>query len=310
VRSGTHSRPDVVHVVTEGPLGWSALQTAVRLDIPVVSDFRTNFHTYSHHYGVGWLRKPILAYLRKFHNRTLCTMVPTEGTRASLAGLGFRNVRVVARGVDTRLFCPARRSEALRRQWGAGPDDPVVLHAGRLAAEKNPALLVSAFEAIRRSCPNARLVVVGDGPARPWLEERCPDVRFTGLRVGVDLATHFASADIFLFPSLSETFGNVTLEAMASGLAVVAFDYGAAGRHIRHAGNGLLAPREAPETFLRLAAELVPELVRARALGEQAALTAGELDWESVVREVEAVLRTAAVSAAEAPERAGAAPAT
>ncbi len=112
-------RPDLVHIVTEGPLGWSALNAALKLKIPVCSDFRTNFHAYSLHYGVGWLKKPIVSYLRKFHNRTLLTMVPTEHMRAELAASGFRNLRVVARGVDTQLFNPARRSEALRRQWGA-----------------------------------------------------------------------------------------------------------------------------------------------------------------------------------------------
>src|SRR5215471_14282867 len=112
-------RPDVVHVVTEGPLGWSALRAAAKLKLPVVSDFRTNFHTYSEHYGVGWLKKPILAYLRKFHNRTLCTLVPTEPLRSDLAAAGFRRLRVLARGVDARLFDPARRDEALRESWGA-----------------------------------------------------------------------------------------------------------------------------------------------------------------------------------------------
>src|SRR5262245_41152777 len=121
----TRQRPDVVHLVTEGPLGWSAQRAAQKLRIPAVSDFRTNFHAYSRHYGIGWLGKPILASLRKFHTRTLCTMVPTEVLRAELATLGFRGLRVVARGVDTALFNPARRSEALRASWGALPGDPV-----------------------------------------------------------------------------------------------------------------------------------------------------------------------------------------
>ncbi len=163
-------RPDVVHVVTEGPLGWSALQAAKAMGIPVVSDFRTNFHAYSRHYGIGWLKKPILGYLRKFHNRTLFTLVPTEAMRSTLADAGFRNVEVIARGVDTQLFEPARRSQALRAAWGAAADTPVLLHVGRLAPEKNLTALVAAFEAIRRDAPGARFVVVGDGPARAWLE--------------------------------------------------------------------------------------------------------------------------------------------
>src|SRR6202008_1215046 len=119
-RLWTLRRPDLVHIVTEGPLGWSALQAAEKLKLPAVSDFRTNFHAYSAHYGVGWLKTPIIAYLRKFHNRTLFTLVPTEGVRNELAGLGFRGLRVIARGVDTRLFDPARRDEQLRASWGGG----------------------------------------------------------------------------------------------------------------------------------------------------------------------------------------------
>jgi len=121
VRLWTTRRPDLVHIATEGPLGWSALQAAKRLRLPLASDFRTNFHAYSKHYGVGWLHKPIMMYLRKFHNATRCTMVPTEALRRSLVEYGFRDVHVVARGVDTRLFDPAKRSDALRATWGWAP---------------------------------------------------------------------------------------------------------------------------------------------------------------------------------------------
>src|SRR5262245_31750976 len=143
-------RPDIVHVVTQGPLGWSALRAAAKLKLPVVSDFRTNFHAYSSHYGVGWLKKPILSYLRRFHNRTLSTIVPTAAMRSELTSLGFQRVRVIARGIDTRLFDPARRDERLRASWGARPGDPVLLYVGRLAAEKNLPLVVAAYEAARR----------------------------------------------------------------------------------------------------------------------------------------------------------------
>ena len=149
-------RPDVVHVLTEGPLGWSALRAARKLQLPVVSDFRTNFHSYSSHYGVGWLGKPILAYLRKFHNKTLWTLVPTESLRRELEQLGFLNLRVIARGVDTKLFNPARRSPLLRADWGAGPDDPVLLHVGRIAAEKNMDALQTAYAAAREKSPRTR----------------------------------------------------------------------------------------------------------------------------------------------------------
>jgi len=292
-RLWTYRRPDVVHIVTEGPLGWSALRAADKLRIPAVSDFRTNFHAYSRHYGIAWLGKPILAYLRKFHNRTLCTMVPTEALRADLAALGFRGLRVVSRGVDGALFNPSRRSEALRASWGAAPTDPVLLHVGRIAPEKNLDALLGAYAAARRLAPRARLVLVGDGPARRELQARCPEAILAGMRRGEDLAAHYASADIFLFPSLTETYGNVTTEAMASGLAVIAFDYAAAAALIRHGENGLLARFGDAEAFCALAAGLVSDPATTTALGAQARGAAAAHDWTRVVRQLESVLEIA-----------------
>jgi len=294
VRKWRRTRPDVVHVLTEGPLGWSAVSAARKLKLPVVSDFRTNFHSYSQHYGFGWLSRPILSYLRKFHNRTLWTLVPTEALRAELGALGFRNLRVIARGVDTALFDPARRNQTLRAAWNVGPDDPVLLHVGRIAAEKNLQALIAAYAAARLQAPRSRLVLVGDGPARAELEAQCPDAIFVGTRRGEDLAAHYASAEVFLFPSLTETYGNVTLEALASGLAVVAFDYAAAAQTIRHCDNGLLAPVGDTDAFAALAASTVSDVAHARRLGNRARETALKLGWDPVVRQLETLLEIAA----------------
>ena len=280
-------RPDLVHIATEGPLGWSALQAALRLKLPVSSDFRTNFHAYSKHYGIGWLHKPIMAYLRKFHNLAQCTMVPTEELRRSLAEYGFRNLSVVARGVDTKLFAPHRRSEGLRQQWGADSETPVVVHVGRLAPEKNLALLLAAFEAMRALNRAAKLVLVGDGPARKWVQARCPDAIFAGMRAGEDLATHYASGDLFFFPSLTETYGNVTAEAMASGLAVLAFDYAAAAQLIRSNDNGMVVPVDDPEQFVECARALANELPRMRSMGARARETTSALGWDSILEQIE-----------------------
>ncbi|HVY07961.1 MAG TPA: glycosyltransferase family 1 protein [Burkholderiales bacterium] len=294
VRLWNRTRPDVVHVLTEGPLGWSAVAAARKLKLPVISDFRTNFHSYSRHYGVGWLSKPILAYLRKFHNRTLWTLVPTEALRAELAALGFRNLRVVSRGVDTALFDPGRRSAGLRASWGVDKDDPVLLHVGRIAPEKNLGVLADAYAAARARSPRCRLVMVGDGPARGEFTSRCPDAIFAGTKRGEDLAVHYASADVFLFPSLTETYGNVTLEALASGLAVVAFDYAAAAEAIRHDDNGLLAPLGDSTAFVGLAASIVADVPRARRMGNLARENSLELGWDFVVRQLETLLEVAA----------------
>lgn len=282
-------RPDIVHIATEGPLGWSALQAALHLHLPVCSDFRTNFHAYCQHYGMGWLQKPVVAYLRKFHNRTHCTLVPTDALRQELGLMGFRNLQVLARGVDTALFTPGRRSAALRATWGAQPDTPVLLGVGRLAAEKNLDTLINAYQRARAVCPQVRLVLVGDGPARESVRQRCPDAIFAGFQTGTALAEHYASADIFLFPSVTETFGNVTPEAMASGLAVVAFDYAAAAQFIRDEDSGSLVPLHEPESFAPRAQRLVLDLPEARRMGERARAAVAHVGWEQIVRQVEAV---------------------
>jgi glycosyltransferase involved in cell wall biosynthesis len=281
-------RPDLVHIATEGPLGWSALKAALQLKLPLVSDFRTNFHAYSRHYGIGWLQRPIVSYLRGFHNRTAVTMVPTEGLRAELTGLGFERLAVVMRGVDTQAFDPALRSAALRATWSAGAHTPVMLFVGRLAPEKNLGLLVESFAALRALRPDARLVVVGDGPSRAVLRAAVPDAVFAGTRRGTDLAAHYASADAFVFPSMTETFGNVTPEAMASGLAVVAFDHAAAGQLLRHGENGLLAPLGDGAAFVRCVQRLAREPALAAACGAAARVSMHALAWERVVAQVEA----------------------
>ena len=293
VRAWTARRPDLVHIVTEGPLGWSALRAAEQLRLPVVTDFRTNFHAYCQHYGMAWLYDPITAYLRQFHNRAACTMVPTEGLRQELEAIGFQRLRVVSRGVDTQLFDPRRRDLDLRRQWVAGPADTVVMCVGRLAPEKNLGTLLTAFQALRRIEPGARLVLVGDGPQRAALQRRCPEAVFAGVRRGVELAAHYASADVFLFPSTTETFGNVVPEAMASGLAVVAFDHAAAAQMIRHGENGLLASLGDTDGFIAAAQRLATVSERARSMGMQARHTACQLSWGRVVQAVEAEYQTA-----------------
>lgn len=281
-------RPDIVHIATEGPLGWSALAAAEKLRLPVVSGFHTNFDRYSRHYGIGWLKKPIHAYLRKFHNRTRLTLVPTRALREELMLAGFRNIEVLARGVDPVLFDPARRSVELRRQWGIDGDTLAVIHVGRIAPEKNLDLLVKAFRAIETRHPGARLILVGDGPALAALRSAHPDFVYRGARVGEDLATHYASADIFLFTSVTETFGNTLTEAMASGLACVAYDYAAAAETMRHGQNGLKAPMQDEPAFIDLASWLAAHPEARDAMRAAARDTALGLSWEAVHDRLEA----------------------
>ena len=184
---------------------------ARRLGIPAVSGFHTNFQQYSEHYGFGPLTRLVTGYLRWFHNRTQMTLVPSGSQRMELQRRGFERLNLLSRGVDSQLFHPSRRDPELRRRWGLGEQDIAVLHVGRLAAEKNLGLLGGTFRAFCAAHPQLklRLVLVGDGPERKHLERDLPEALFCGVQRGETLAAHYASGDLFLFPSLSETFGNV-----------------------------------------------------------------------------------------------------
>lgn len=232
------ARPDAIYVATEGPLGVSALAAARIARIPVATGFHTRFDRYLRDYRAGWLARPFRAWMRAFHARAHATLVPTQALADELRADGFRRVVRLARAVDTARFHPGHRDEALRAGWGVAGDAPVLLHMGRMAPEKNLALAACAFEAALAARPDARVVWVGDGPARAALESSHPHHVFCGVRHGADLARHVASADVFVFPSRSETFGNVTLEALASGVATVAFDTGAAHEVLRDGVHG------------------------------------------------------------------------
>jgi glycosyltransferase involved in cell wall biosynthesis len=286
--------PDVAYIATEGPLGRSALRAATRLGVPALTGFHTQFHQYCRHYGLGMLERLIAASLRRFHNRAALTLVPTRELAGRLERAGYRNTRVFSRGVDTHLFSPARRDPALRARWGAGEHDLVVLYVGRLAAEKNLGLAVRAYDAIAQGGCAGRFVLVGHGPATEPLRAARPDFVFTGPQRGLDLARSFASADLFLFPSMTETFGNVVAEAMASGLPVVAYDYAAAHEHLRHGESGLLVPFGREEEFVMTGLRAAGAREDLRAMGARARETAEGLGWDRVIAELEGLLRTAA----------------
>ncbi len=290
LRLWREQRPDVVHIATEGPLGWSALSAARKLDIPVSTDFHTNFHNYTQHYGIGLLQKPIAAYLRHFHNKAACTLVPTGSLRQQLKLDGYENVHVVSRGVDAELFHPSKRDTELRASWAATDDTPVVMLVSRLAPEKNLHVVIEAFEQMSAVRPLARLVMVGDGPARAELQRQHPFVIFAGMQTGEALARHYASGDIFLYPSLTETYGNVTVEAMASGLATVAYDYAAARQHIQHEVNGLLAPFGDTEAFVAQARGLIGDMDRVQRLRLAARESVESLTWDHIMGQMEDIL--------------------
>ncbi len=280
-------RPDSIYVATQGPLGVAAVTAAKRLGIPVSSGFHTNFHSYSRYYGLGALERILCAYGRWFHNRTAITLVPTRQTQAVTRKMGITNTGLWSRGVDCQRFAPHKRDPSLRQSWGLTDNDRAVLYVGRLASEKNLRMAAACFERIRGLHPHARFILVGDGPLRQPLEERHPDYVFCGTQRGESLARHYASGDLFLFPSKTDTFGNVVLEAMASGLGVVAFDDAAAAEHIRHDDNGLKAALCEDEAFINNALRLADQPSLLNRLRAQARLDALDLSWNSQIEQFE-----------------------
>ena len=262
LRHWSAQRPDSIYIATEGPIGHSALSAARSLGIPACTGFHTRFDDFIGHYGFSWLAPLVFAAMRRFHNRAAATIVPTLELAEFLSARRFANVRVVRRAVDIDLFDPSRHDPVLRREWGAREDSLAVIHVGRIAAEKNLELAIDAFRRIQRNHAGARFIIVGDGPEQARMARANPDFHFAGMRRGHDLARHYASGDLFLFPSLTETFGNVTLEAMASGLPVVAFDYGAAREHIPDADCGVRVTFADAAAFVDQAVTLADDPVR------------------------------------------------
>jgi len=284
-------RPDAVYVATESPLGKSAVKAAKILGIPVATGFHTNFHEYMERYSLGGFQSMAMAYLKRFHGRADCTLAPSPELVEKLRNAGFENVHLLGRGVDTELFNPSKRCEALRASWGISSDTPVAIVVGRVAAEKNLELAIKCFAEMRAVIPEMHCVMVGDGPLREKLTAKFPWVHFAGVQTGEELARHYASADTLLFPSETETFGNVVLEAMASGLATVAYDYAAAARFVVHGETGLKADKGDADGFIAQAKAALhirdghPMRLAARDL----ALTQG---WDAVVRQFETHLLT------------------
>lgn len=280
-------RPDVVHIATAGPLGWSALQTARTLDIPASTEYHPPRHE-------SWLERPLDCWLRHFHNAAACTFVPTSALRTQLSRRGYRNLAVMGCGVDSQRYNPARRSRALRRRWALRDDDLAVLHVGRFVAESGLKLAARAFEAIRRTQPTARMVWIGDGPLRAKYQQAHPDHVFLGARSGEVLAACYASADICLYPRLGERFGNIPLEAMASGLALVAFDCGAAGEHALDGMDACLVPYGDELCFIQRAVDLARFPALRHRLRHAARSAVRSLHWSAVLGEFEQQLRVIA----------------
>ena len=280
--------PDLVYLATEGLLGNSGLKLALQRKIPVLSAFHTNFHRYSSYYGLGWIKTLTLNWLRRFHNRTGGTLVPSDEIADLLVDEAFERVQVLPHGVDCSLFSPHKYSPELRASWGVTNEQRVLLYVGRIAAEKNIPLAIAAYEAARKQCPELKFVMVGDGPLRESLEKDHPEIVFAGVQTGEALAGYFASADVFVFPSVTETFGLVTLEAMASSLPVVAFDMAAAHKFVESGAEGLLAEVDNDDSFIAALDSILT--LDVAVLGRQARIKAETLSWDAVAEQLMSII--------------------
>lgn len=293
IREWSKNRPDIVHVATEGPLGISAIRAAKRLSLPVVSSFHTNFHDYSEHYGVPMLSPVVLGFLRWVHNNTACSMFPTQKLANQLANKGFKNTEVFGRGVNLDSFNPRLRNQQLRKKWGASDDSLVIVHVSRLAAEKNYELLLRCYQEILKELPDTQLVIVGSGPMDHALKKMFPKGIFTGpisLENRKSLGEIYASADLFLYPSTSETYGNVLTESMACGNAVVAYDYAAAAMHIKTEHNGIAIPLDQEDAFIQASLQIAKNREQRQRLGKEAVKTAANFEWTPVIERYEELL--------------------
>lgn len=233
-------RPDLIHVATPAGIGLAGRRYAVNRGIPLAASYHTNFNLYLADYGLNFLEPLYWTYLRWFHRPCACNFCPSRSTMETLRQQGFPHLSIWSRGVDSRVFNPANRDESLRKAWGA-EDKTVLLYVGRLAREKH----VESFFAAYRLLPedvrkHTKPVIVGQGPLMEGLRQEAPaGTVFTGVMEGKELACAYASGDIFAFTSPTETFGNVLLEAMASGLPVISPRAGGALESLREGKNGL-----------------------------------------------------------------------
>lgn len=272
--------PDLVHVSSPDILGHRAQTFARRLGVPVVASFHTRFETYLVHYRLGWTHKAVVALLHRFYRRSDLVLVPSAAIRDELAPVvGPERLRIWSRGVDRDLFSPARRDRDWRRGNGWADEDLVVLFFGRLVVEKGIDDFVAAIRRLRAGGRKVRVLVAGGGPDAARFDSLDDAVRLGHLE-GVSLARAVASADILLHPSLTESFGNVVVEAMASELAVVCADTPAAREILRHGETGLICPAD-PGALADAIARLADSPAERARLGKAARAASAGYSWES-----------------------------
>ncbi len=275
-------RPDIIHINSPCTLGFGAVKYAKHFGVPVVATYHTHFPTYPRYYNLTKLEDLVWRITRNLYNSVDRTLVPTKPILNALTENNVQRLQYLPNGVDTGLFTPERRNNAWRTQFGDG-SKPIVLFVSRLVWEKDLRVLADAYQQLKTKRNDFEMVIVGEGNARTEFEQMMPCAHFLGYQTGVTLAESFASADIFVFPSTTETFGLVTLEAMASGLTPVAAKMGGATEIIEEGISGLLAKPLDSVNLAQKVEWLLDHPNYRRTMGEQAHRRAQEYRWESIL---------------------------
>jgi len=275
---------NVFHVSVPELLGHRAVTLARKWDVPVVASVHTRFETYPRYYGFAFLEPFVEAGLRRFYRRCDAIFAPSESMAQVLREQRMSyDVGIWSRGVDTDIFSPARRDMDWRRQLGLRDEEPVILFLGRIVMEKGLDVFAEAVDALAAHGTRARVLVIGDGPARPWFKNRLPsDAVFVGFQGGPDLGRAIASADMLLNPSVTETFGNVTLEAMASGLPVIAARATGSQSLVEDGVTGRLIRPGATEQFAQALQAYAGNRDERLATGEAGRDASARYTWDAV----------------------------
>ena len=275
--------PDLVHIATPDYLGLKALKWAKKNHVPVVSSYHTHFASYLKYYKLSLLEPLLWKYLSWFYGNCEHVYVPTPSMAETLKEKNIKsNLKIWARGIEPDLFSPKKRSEAWKKEQGFNENDVVISFISRLVWEKNLKLYAEVLNKLKKSYPQAKAMVVGDGPAGSELKKMLPDAVFTGFLTGEELAKAYACSDIFFFPSDTETFGNVTLEAMASGLPCVVADATGSRSLVEHGENGYIVPVERSDKFYKFIERLITEKELRAAMSAASLKKAEKYSWEAI----------------------------